>query len=73
VESKKRTLVEMARTMLNENRTRRRFWADAISTAYYISNQIFPRSILYFTLFELHFDRKPSVSHLRPLDVNALL
>jgi hypothetical protein len=73
MERKNSTLVEMARTMLDEHRTRRRFWADAISTTCYISNQIFPRSILYLTLFELHFDRKPSVSHLRPLDVNALL
>jgi hypothetical protein len=52
--------------MLNEHRTPRRFWADAISTACYISNRIFLRSILHLTPFELHFGRKPSVSHLRP-------
>jgi hypothetical protein len=56
----------MARTMLNEHRTPRHFWADAISTACYISNQIFLRSILYLTPFKLSFGRKPSVSHLRP-------
>jgi hypothetical protein len=56
----------MARTMLDEHRTPRRFWADAISTAYYISNQILLRSILYLTPFELRFGRKPSISHLRP-------
>jgi hypothetical protein len=60
------TLVEMARTMLDENRTPRRFWADAINTACYISNRIFLRSILHLTHFELRFGRKPSVSHLRP-------
>jgi transposase InsO family protein len=38
VEQKNHTLVEMARTMLDEHRTPRRFWADAISTACYISN-----------------------------------
>jgi transposase len=32
------TLVEMARTILNEHMTPRRFWADAINTACYISN-----------------------------------
>jgi hypothetical protein len=63
---KNRTLVEMARMMLNEHRTPRRFWADAISTARYISNRILLRSILYLTPFELRFGRKPSVSHLRP-------
>jgi hypothetical protein len=66
VERKNRTLVEMARIMLDEHRTPMRFWADAISTACYISNQIFLRSILYLTPFELRFGRKPSVSHLRP-------
>jgi transposase InsO family protein len=63
---KNRTLVEMARIMLDEHRTPRCFWADAISTACYISNRIFPHSILHLTPFELRFERKPSVSYLRP-------
>jgi hypothetical protein len=66
MERKNRTLVEMARMMLDEHRAPRRFWADAISTAYYISNQIFLRSIFHLTPFELYFGRKPSVSHFRP-------
>jgi hypothetical protein len=66
MEQKNRTLVEMARTMLDEHRTPRCFWADAISIACYISNRIFLRSILYLTPFELHFGRKPYVSHFRP-------
>jgi hypothetical protein len=56
----------MARTMLNEYRTPRRFWANVINTACYISNRIFLCSILHLTPFELQFGRKPSVSHLRP-------
>jgi hypothetical protein len=55
VERKNRTLVEMARTMLDEHRTHRCFWANAISTACYISNQIFLCSILHLTPFELRF------------------
>jgi hypothetical protein len=66
VEQKNRTLVEMARTMLDEHRTPRRFWADDISTACYISNQIFLRSILHLTPFELCFSRKPFVSYFKP-------
>jgi transposase InsO family protein len=66
VERKNRTLVEMARTMLDEHGTPRRFWADAISTACYVSNRIFLRSILLLTPFELRFGRKPYVSHFRP-------
>jgi transposase InsO family protein len=53
VERKNRTLVEMARTMLDEHETPRHFWADAISTACYVSNRIFLRSILLLIPFEL--------------------
>jgi hypothetical protein len=42
------------------------FWADAINTACYISNQIFMRSILHLIPFELHFGRKQAVSYFRP-------
>jgi hypothetical protein len=66
VKQKNRTLLEMARTMLDEHRIPRRFWANAISTACYISNRIFLCSILHLIPFELHFGRKPSVSHFRP-------
>jgi transposase InsO family protein len=38
MERKNHTLIEMARTMLDDHRTPKRFWADAISTASYISN-----------------------------------
>jgi hypothetical protein len=52
--------------MLDEHRTSRHFWVDAISIACYISNQIFLRSILHLTPFDLRFGRKPSISHFRP-------
>jgi hypothetical protein len=73
MEQKNRTLVEMARMMLDEHRTPKRFWADAISTTCYISNRIFLRSILNLTPFELHFGRKSSVSHLRPFGYNCFV
>jgi hypothetical protein len=66
VKQKNRTLVEVARMMLDEHRTPRRFWADAINTACYSSNQIFLCSILHLTSFQLRFGRKPFISHLRP-------
>jgi hypothetical protein len=56
----------MARTMLDEHRPPRCFWVDAISTACYISNQIFLLSILHLTSFELCFGRKLSISYLGP-------
>jgi hypothetical protein len=73
MEPKNCTLVEMARTMLDEHRSPRRFWADAISTECYISNRIFMRSILHLTPFELRFGRKSSVSHLRPFDCKCFV
>jgi hypothetical protein len=66
MERKNHTLVVMARIMLDAHRTSRRFWADAISTACYISDRIFFRSILHLTPFELCFGCKPPVSHFRP-------
>jgi hypothetical protein len=59
--------------MLDEHRTPRRFWTDAISTACYISNQIFLCSILYLTPFELRFGRKPSVSHLKSFGLKCFV
>ena len=38
VEHKNRTHVEMARTMLDEHRTPRHFWAKAVNTTCYIAN-----------------------------------
>jgi hypothetical protein len=66
VEHKNRTLVEMARMILDEHMTPTHFWAEAISTTCYISNRIFLLSLLNLTPFELRFGRQPSVSHLRP-------
>ncbi|WVZ97913.1 hypothetical protein U9M48_043415 [Paspalum notatum var. saurae] len=59
VERKNRTLVEMARM------TPRKFWAEAINTACYVSNRIFLRAVLNKTSYELRFGRQPKVSHLR--------
>ncbi|WVZ93564.1 hypothetical protein U9M48_039534 [Paspalum notatum var. saurae] len=65
VERKNHILVEMARTMLDEHRTPRRFWAEAVNTACYIVNRIFLRAFLGKTSYELRFGRQPSIKHLR--------
>jgi hypothetical protein len=62
-ERKNRTLCEMARTMLDEHRTPRRFWAKAVNTACYASNRIYLRVHKKKTCFELMLDRTPKVSH----------
>jgi len=65
VERKNRTLVEMARTMLDEYSTPRRFWCDAVASACFVSNRVFVRANLHKTPYELRFGRRPSVKHLR--------
>ena len=43
VERKNRVLTEMARSMLNEKEVPQIFWADAMNTAFYISNRAYIR------------------------------
>jgi transposase InsO family protein len=63
VQRKNRTLCEMARTMLDEHRTPRRFWAEAVNTACYVSNRIYLRVYKKKTYYELMHGRIPKVSH----------
>jgi transposase InsO family protein len=65
VERKNRSLCEMARTMLDEHRTPRRFWAEAVNTAGHVGNRIFVRAFLNKTCYELMHGRAPRVSHFR--------
>ena len=46
VECKNQTLVEMAKMMLDEHRTPRRYWAEAINTACHVSNCIFLQAFM---------------------------
>jgi transposase InsO family protein len=53
VEMKNRTLLDMARTMLDEYKTPDRFWAEAINTACYSINRLYLHRILKKTSYEL--------------------
>ena len=64
VERKNRVLTEMARSMLNEKEVSQVFWADAMSTACYISNRAYVRKGLDKTPYELYKGRKPNINHL---------
>jgi hypothetical protein len=63
VERKNRTLCEMARTMLDEHRTPRRFWAEVVNTVCYVSNRIYLRVHKKKTCYELMHGRTPNASH----------
>jgi hypothetical protein len=62
---KNRTLLDMARTMLDEYKTPDRFWAEAINTACYSINRLYLHRILKKTLYELLTGPKPNVSYFR--------
>ena len=51
--------------MLDEHRTPRKYWAEAVNTACYVSNRIFLRAFMHRTSYELRFGRQPRVDHLR--------
>jgi transposase InsO family protein len=53
VERKNRTLLDMAKTMLDEYKTPDRFWAEAIKTACYSINRLYFHRILKKTSYEL--------------------
>jgi hypothetical protein len=65
VERKNRTLLDMARTMLDEYKTPDRFWAEAINTACYSINRLYLHRILKKTSYELLTGKKPNVSYFR--------
>jgi hypothetical protein len=65
VERKNRTLLDMARTMLDEYNTPDRFWAEAINTTCYSINRLYLHRILKKTSYELLTGKKPNVSYFR--------
>jgi transposase InsO family protein len=65
VERKNITHLDMARTMLDGYKTPDQFWAKAINTACYSSNQLYLHRILKKTSYELLTGKKPNVSYFR--------
>jgi transposase InsO family protein len=65
VERRNRTLLDMARIMLDEYKTPDRFWAEAINTACYSINRLYLHQILKKTSYELLTGKKPNVSYFR--------
>jgi hypothetical protein len=62
-ERKNRTLIKMARIMLDEYTTLDRFWAEAINMACHATNRLYLHKLLSKTSYELLTVNKPNVSY----------
>ena len=62
VERKNRTLITLARIMLDEYNTPEALWAEAINTACYASNHLFLQKFLDKTPYELLNGKKTDIS-----------
>jgi transposase InsO family protein len=62
-ERKNRTLIEMARTMLDEYKTSDQFWAEAINMASHATNHLYLHKLLKKTSYELLTGNKTNASY----------
>jgi transposase InsO family protein len=65
VERKNRTLIEAARTMLDEYKVSDQFWVEAINRACHAINRLYLHKILNKTAYELLLGKKPNMSYFR--------
>ncbi|KAK1644119.1 hypothetical protein QYE76_061924 [Lolium multiflorum] len=64
-ERKNRTLMDMARSMMAEYKSRYNFWAEAISAACHSSNRLYLRKGLNKTPYEILTGNKPNISYFK--------
>nr|GEV33593.1 hypothetical protein [Tanacetum cinerariifolium] len=65
-ERKNRTLIEAARTMLEDSLLSIPFWAEAVNTACYVQNRLLVTKPHNKTPYELLLGRTPSIGFMRP-------
>jgi hypothetical protein len=65
VDRKNNTLIDMARTMLGEFKTPKRFWSEAVNTACHAINRLYLHRLPRKTSYELLTGNKPNVSYFR--------
>ncbi|WVZ76043.1 hypothetical protein U9M48_024045 [Paspalum notatum var. saurae] len=63
IERKKKTLITLARAMLDNYGTSEDFWAEAIKMACHASNRAYSHRLLGKTPYELLIGRKPNISY----------
>jgi hypothetical protein len=65
IERKNHTLIEVARTMLDEYMTPDSFWAEVINTACHAANRLYLHKYLNKAPYEIITGKKPSVHYFR--------
>ena len=65
VERKNKTIVEMARSMLQHKNLPKNLWSEAVSTTIYILYRSPTKAVLNMTPYEAWFNRKPTVDHFK--------
>jgi transposase InsO family protein len=65
VKRKNRTLIDMARSMLNEFNVSHSFWVEAINTTCFYDNRLYCHKFLDKTPYEILNRRKPNIAYFR--------
>ncbi|CAN0908179.1 Retrovirus-related Pol polyprotein from transposon TNT 1-94 [Linum grandiflorum] len=73
VERKNRTLVDIARTMLNDFSVPIKFWAEAVNTACYVINRVLIRKNTMKTPYEIWKNLKPNISYFHPFGCRCFI
>lgn len=68
-----RTLVEKARSMLDDSGLSRDLWAEAINTANYVKNRSPTKAVKHMTPEEAWTGKKPNISHLKIFGCKAMV
>ena len=63
VERKNKTMIILARAMLDEYGTPEKFWAEAINTSCLASNRVYLHRLLKKTPYNLLIGMKPNISY----------
>jgi hypothetical protein len=73
VKHKNKTLITLARAILDDYGTPKRFWAETINTACHAINRVYLHRLLEKTPYELLIRRKPNVSYFRVFDYKCFI
>lgn len=68
-----RTLLERARCMLLNAKLQKQYWAEAVSTAAYITNRCPTRALAFLTPEEMWSGKKPDITNMRIFGCDAMV